>query len=113
MGSQRDGCNFVTKQQQSEDLLYSTGNSTQHSATTHLGKESKKRVDICMCVADSLGCTPKANTTLSINYTPIKFFFKVIKIKTLLTVKTTTGHHFKPTRMAKMKCTTLSVGKDM
>ena len=30
MGSQRDGYNFVTKQQQSEDLLYSTGNSMQH-----------------------------------------------------------------------------------
>jgi len=34
------------------------------------GKESKKRVDIC--IRDSLSCTPESNTMLLINYTPIK-----------------------------------------
>ena len=30
------------KQITNKDLLYSTGNSTQYSAVTHMGKESKK-----------------------------------------------------------------------
>ena len=29
-----------------------------------------------LCITDSLFCTPKTNTTLSINYTPIKIFLK-------------------------------------
>ena len=102
MGSQRAGCNFVTKQQQSKDLLYSTGNSIQHSATTNLDKESKNRVDICMCVASPLAVHLKlAQHCKSV------ILNKVLKNnnnkKTLLTVKTSTGYHFKPHRMAKMK----------
>ena len=36
------------------------------------GKEIQKRVDICIYITDSLCCTVETNTTLSINYTPIK-----------------------------------------
>ena len=36
------------------------------------GKRIWKRVDICICIADSLCRTPQANTTWSINYIPIK-----------------------------------------
>ena len=36
----------------------------------YTGKESKKRVDIC--IRDSLSCTPETSTMLLINYTPIK-----------------------------------------
>ena len=40
----------------------------------YMGKESKKRMDIyiCVCITDSLCCTPETNTTLQINYTAIK-----------------------------------------
>ena len=48
-----------------------------------MGKESKKRVDICICITDSLCCTPETNTTLKINYTPIKRK-KFVVIKGLL-----------------------------
>ena len=51
------------KQMTNKDLP-STGNSTQYSVMTHMGKESKKRVDICICITDSLCCTPATNTTL-------------------------------------------------
>ena len=33
---------------------------------------------MCICITDSLCCTPETNTTLQINYTPIKFFFKKV-----------------------------------
>ena len=47
-----------------KDLLYSTGNSTQYFVMAYMGKESKKRVDKCICITDSLCCTPETNTTL-------------------------------------------------
>ena len=50
------------KQKTNKNLLYSTGNSTQYSVMAYMGKESKKRVDIC--ITDSLCCTPETNTTL-------------------------------------------------
>ena len=49
---------------ESKDLLYSTRKSTQYSVMAYMGRESKKRVDICICVTDSLCCTPATNTTL-------------------------------------------------
>ena len=39
--------------QSNKDLLYSSGNSTQFSVMTYMGKESEK-VDMCMCIMDSL-----------------------------------------------------------
>ena len=36
------------------------------------GKRIWKRIDTCIFITVSLCCTPKTNTTLLINYTPIK-----------------------------------------
>ena len=52
------------KQITNKDLLYSTGNSTQYSVMAYMGKDSRKRVNICICITDSLCCTPETNTTL-------------------------------------------------
>ena len=38
---------------------------------TDMGKEFEKRLDICICITESLCCIPEANTTLLINYIPI------------------------------------------
>ena len=35
-------------------LLYSPGNSIQYSVMTYMATESLKRVDICICITDSL-----------------------------------------------------------
>ena len=47
-----------------KNLLYSTGNSTPYSVMAYMGKASKKRVDVCICITDSLRCIPETNTTL-------------------------------------------------
>ena len=49
------------KQITNKNLLYSTGNSTQYSVMAYMVKESKneRRVDICICITDSLCCIPK------------------------------------------------------
>ena len=39
--------------------MYSTGNSTQYSVITYNGKESEKIMDICICITESLCCTPE------------------------------------------------------
>ena len=44
--------------------LYVTGNSTQYSVINFKRKESKKRMNICICITESLCCTPETNTTL-------------------------------------------------
>ena len=41
-----------------------------------MGKESAKRVDMWICVTDSLCYTPDTNITLEINYSPKKTFFQ-------------------------------------
>ena len=38
-----------------EELLYSTGKSTQYSVMAYVGKESEK--DMCVCITDLLCCT--------------------------------------------------------
>ena len=46
-------------------IKYSTGNSTQYSVMSHMGKESKKeRIYVFVNITDSLCCTPETNTTL-------------------------------------------------
>ena len=50
----------------------STGNSTQCSVVTSMGRKSKKRGDICVHVADSLCCTAETDITLRNNCMPIK-----------------------------------------
>ena len=48
------------KQINNKDLLYSTGNSTQHLVKTYKGKESKKEyIDRGICIPESLCCTPE------------------------------------------------------
>ena len=42
----------------------------------------EKRMDLFICITDSLCCTLKTNTKLKVNYMPIKF--KKIKIKKIL-----------------------------
>ena len=44
--------------------LYVTGNSTQYSGINFKRKESKKRMNICICITESLCCTSETNTTL-------------------------------------------------
>ena len=52
------------KQITNKDLLYSTGNSTRYSVMGSMGKESKKRGAIGVCMTDSLCCIAESNTTL-------------------------------------------------
>ena len=53
------------KQITNKDLLYSTGNSTQYSVMTYMGKNLKKEwIYIYIHITDSLCCTPETNTTL-------------------------------------------------
>ena len=60
-------------------LLNKTGRSAQDSMITYIGE---KRVDICICMADSLCFQPEVNTALQINYTPIIFFKRyVLKVE--------------------------------
>ena len=51
------------KQIINKNLLYSTGNCTQHSVMAYMGKESKN-VDVCICITDSLCRTLETYTTL-------------------------------------------------
>ena len=44
-----------------KDLLYGTWNSTRHSVTTEMAKQSKKRVDTCIFINSSPCHTPEAN----------------------------------------------------
>ena len=59
------------KQITNKDIPRNTGNTTQYSIMVYRGKESKKRVDTCVCTTDSVCCTRETNT-LWINHTPIK-----------------------------------------
>ena len=61
---------YIYKWITNKDLLYSTENSARYPVMTYMGKESEKRVGIC--ITDSLSCTAETNTTLKINYIPIK-----------------------------------------
>ena len=47
-----------------KDLLYSTGNCTQYSVMTCMGKESKKNGYVYIWKTDSLCCGPETKTAL-------------------------------------------------
>ena len=51
---------------------YSTGNSV--LCNDWYGKRIWKRLVICICITESFCCTAEANTTLWINYMPIKIW---------------------------------------
>ena len=48
-----------------KDLLYSTGNFTQYSVMIYMGIESKRKVDICICINDSLFSRAEMNSTVN------------------------------------------------
>ena len=67
-----------------KDLLYSTWNSTQCYVAAWMGGGFAGRVDTCICMAESLHCSPEIITTLLVSYTPIqKKKFKNIKYSVL------------------------------
>ena len=56
-----------------KDLLYSTGNSAQsYVAAWMAGGGGWGRRDICICMAESLGCLPATIITLLIGYIPMQ-----------------------------------------
>ena len=64
-----------------KDILYSTWKST-HSMCQPGWEGGWGRMDTCMCMAESLCCSPETATTLLISYTPIQNNkFKVWKKK--------------------------------
>ena len=60
-----------------ENLLCSTGNSTQYSVMAYIEKESKNRVDTGMCITESLCCTPETIT----HYKTARIQKKILKKK--------------------------------
>ena len=68
----------------SRDLLCSTWNSAPCYVAAWTGRGVWGRTDTCLCLAESLHCSPETITTLLISYTPIQnkklkaiFFFKL------------------------------------
>ena len=53
-----------------KDLLDSTGNSAQCYLAAWMGGQFWGGVDTCICMAESLRCSPETTTTLLISYTP-------------------------------------------
>ena len=51
-------------------LLYSKGNYIQYPVINHSGENM--RMNVCMCITESLCCTAEINTTVEINCTSIK-----------------------------------------
>lgn len=47
-----------------ENLLCSMGNSIQYSVMDNMGKESKKRLDMCKCVSGSICYRAEISATL-------------------------------------------------
>ena len=54
-----------------QDLLYSTGNSSQLCGRLD-GRRVWRRMDTCMCMAESLCCPLATITTLLLGYTPVQ-----------------------------------------
>ena len=61
-----------------KDLLYSTRNSVQCYMPVCMGVWG--RMDTCICMAESLCCSPETTTTLFIGYTPIMFNTKMFLV---------------------------------
>ena len=53
-----------------KDLLYSTWNSYQCSVAVWMGTGVGGRMDTCLCMTESLHCSPETITTLLICYNP-------------------------------------------
>ena len=63
MGSQRVKHNGATELTDMINCI-AQGNYTQYLSITYNGKESKERIDVYVCITDSLCHTPESNTTL-------------------------------------------------
>ena len=74
------GINIYTllyvKQITNKDLLYSTGNCTQYFVITYKGKKSEKKIDIYVCITESLCYTSEIQHCKS---TILQFFKKINK----------------------------------
>ena len=55
-----------------KDLLYSTKNSAQQLCGNLDGRGVWGRMDTCICMAESLHCSPETTTILLISYNPIQ-----------------------------------------
>ena len=60
----------IFKMVTNKDLLYSTWNSAQCYVASYMGGESGGRMNTCMCMAESLLCSPFRTPTFLIGYTP-------------------------------------------
>ena len=58
-----------------KDLLYRPWNSAQCYAVAWMGEGVGRRMDTCICITESLCCSPKTPTTLLIDCTPYKMFW--------------------------------------
>ena len=54
-----------------KDLLYRTGNSVHCYVAAWMGGEFGGRMDMCICMAESLCCPPETIITLLTGYSPI------------------------------------------
>lgn len=56
--------NTVYKIDKNETMPYSTGSCMQYLVISCIGKEYEKRLHICMCITESLSCSPVPKTVL-------------------------------------------------
>ena len=61
-----------------KDLLYSTWNSAQYYVAAWMGGEFGGRMDTCICMAESLRCSPETITTLFIGCQSVQFSSSVL-----------------------------------
>ena len=59
-----------------KDLPYSTGNSAQCYVSNQNGKRILKRIDACVCITESLCCTPETIATFLVKDTKKKEMHK-------------------------------------
>jgi len=67
----KDNDNYKVKEDHfisHKDLLYSTGNSAQSYGAAWMGAETGGRMDTCICMAESLCCSPETITKVLISY---------------------------------------------
>lgn len=56
--------NTVYRIGKNEAMPYSTGSYMQYLVITCIGKEYEKRLRICICITESLSCSPVPKTVL-------------------------------------------------
>ena len=73
VGHSPQGCkeSDTTEQLSNKNLLYGTGKCDQRYVAAWMGGGVWGRMDTCICMAESLRCSPETITTLLISYTPM------------------------------------------